>query len=763
MRKQLSQIGLLMLGALFTLHPLYATITVLTVPWVPTSPLSPHTTYPCAGTSLTAQCTASGAESKIVLGATAPSEVGSGHTLSIDWNFGDGSPDAVFTTANPYDLSTTHQYPASATPGTAWTATVTVTDQTTLDTGTAKYYVIQSANNLAARVNVAIDWGLWYMHQTMWRNTSGGVNIGGWDTAFSCPTVSGTAYDCSGNAVINAENVQAMEVSGHLASGPSTDPFTDDVARGLARMFMGLTNTSNISQTYRFNPAIANYRCSTSTPGETVNPTYTSTPSVGSTTYPYCPTSPPSSQVFYNSGATSCTSPPCSVLFDGNSNGQMIYSNDTQGETIYTTGPYIDALVASGTPSATAPLGNGPSGPLPGIKGQTYLNVVQDMADWYSACQYEYDYDLGNPLVSAPSYSRGNGGTDSGGGWRYTCQESAENSTSQWAAIGLIGAARGFGIPVPQIVQDMNNTWVTNSQSNRTGDDPTGPDPYAAGDDNGSFGYGGDIYNSNAWGSFATTPSGAVQMVMDGIGRTKSTAYGDSSTDPDQRWNNYETYYADNFCNTPSSGAIAAPRDYTYGMFSFTKSMLLHDPGGVLTPIQYLRTKTPGVFSNPSDPPNSIDWYAALAPANGGSDACDGIAQTLVSYQGPTGSWIGHDYYQNTPPTTGYQTPFETAWSLIMLQKTVFVSCINNLAGRGSASGPFVALSWSAQTNANGYNVLRGSASGGPYSSVGTTNLTNFRDTSPGLVAGGTYYYVVQPLQGSTEICQSNQATVKIP
>src|SRR5579871_2470601 len=106
MRKQLSQIGLLMLGALFTLHPLYATITVLTVPWVPTSPLSPHTTYPCAGTSLTAQCTASGAESKIVLGATAPSEVGSGHTLSIDWNYGDGSPDAVFTTANPYDLST---------------------------------------------------------------------------------------------------------------------------------------------------------------------------------------------------------------------------------------------------------------------------------------------------------------------------------------------------------------------------------------------------------------------------------------------------------------------------------------------------------------------------------------------------------------------------------------------------------------------------------------------------------------------------------
>ena len=65
---------------------------------------------------------------------------------------------------------------------------------------------------------------------------------------------------------------------------------------------------------------------------------------------------------------------------------------------------------------------------------------------------------------------------------------------------------------------------------------------------------------------------------------------------PDQRFNNAETFYADNFCNTTSSGAYYAPRAYSYGMFSFTKSMLLHDPGGVLSPIQYLRTETPGVF-----------------------------------------------------------------------------------------------------------------------------------------------------------------------
>jgi hypothetical protein len=259
-----------------------------------------------------------------------------------------------------------------------------------------------------------------------------------------------------------------------------------------------------------------------------------------------------------------------------------------------------------------------------------------------------------------------------------------------------------------------------------------------------------------------------VQMALDGIGRTNNTKFGNPSNAPDQRFNNSETYYADNFCNSTSNGAYYAPRAYSYGMFSFTKSMLLHDPGGVLTPIQYLRTETPGVFpGNPTTgvPVNELDWYNAVSPANGGSDPCDGVAQTLVSlqespgYGTADGHWYGNDY-------DGAQYNYETAWSIIMLNKTVFVSCISNLAGRGNASGPGGAqtnLTWSAQTNATGYNVLRSSKNGGPYTLVGTTNETGYRDGNDGLIAGDTYYYVVQPLQGTTEICQSNQATIAIP
>jgi len=194
--------------------------------------------------------------------------------------------------------------------------------------------------------------------------------------------------------------------------------------------------------------------------------------------------------------------------------------------------------------------------------------------------------------------------------------------------------------------------------------------------------------------------------------------------------------------------------------------MLLHDPGGVLSPIQYLRTETPNVFPTPTSPTpaNEIDWYGALSPANGGTDACDGVAQTLVETQYADGHWYGND----SPAAQGYQydqSPFETAWAIIMLNKTVFTACIKNLAGRGTPSGvgpAQITLTWTAQSQATGYAVLRSATNGGPYTQVGTATKTVYNDRS-GLSNSSTYYYIVEPLQGTTEICTSNQATVTIP
>ncbi|MBV9265969.1 MAG: hypothetical protein JO061_07365 [Acidobacteriaceae bacterium] len=753
----LSILGSGMVFSLLTAQHVFGAVTVLTVPWDPcpdpscrTAPTTPHTSYPINSTT----------ESTIIMGATVPSAVGSSDKFMVDWHFGDGSPDATFALTNPYDISTTHQYPASAAVGTIWTATVTVTDTTTSTNGSANYYVIQESNDctkldsanrpvcLASRVNVAIDWGLWYMHQTMWRSTStaGGktVSWGGWDGqpgSSPCPTVKGNAWDCGAYGSIDASNVQAFEVNGHLQNGPSTDPYSDDVARGLARMTLFIANEKNLPVTYNYDPAKQNYTCADHTLPQTSD--------AGACTGH-------GGRHYYNPSATACTSPPCKVTYDGNGNGLMAYSMDGSGEYSYTTSPFLDALVATGTPNAVAQTGN--------YAGDTFATIVQDIMDFYGYSQYFDDYDVDR------GYARGTNQSQ-GGAWLYGPQQGDDNSTSQWAAIGFISGFRGFGLTLPASVTDFNQVWITNAQDLQESA-PTGPDPYSKGGDNlGAYGYRGSLRYSNAAGPFAVTPSAMVQMAMDGVGRSHNTAFGDATTDFDQRWNTTETYYADNFCNavSPYNQVVNAPRAYMYGLYSFTKSMLLHNAGGSLAPIQYLRTETPNVFTgNPNVPANSIDWYAALSAANGGKDPCDGVAQTLVSYQSKPvygtfdGHWFGNTYYISYST----QAAYETSWALIMLQQTVFVSCVKNLVGRGAPSGsgpPSVTLTWTNQANATSYVVARSSTLGGPYTSVGSSSGTTFVDRTSGLSNGSTYYYVVLPQIGSAEVCQSNQASIKIP
>ena len=704
---------------------------VLTVPWDPTNPAAPHTAY---------------AGANIVLGATLINPV-SGHNYTYIWNYGDGTPVGSPTTITNFnDIHGSHIYPFSGTPTpgvTSWTAVVTVNDTTASVQYTGNYLVIWENNTLQSRVNVAIDWGLWYLHQNMYHPTA---TTGTW--ARNCaPGYPG--YACYNNyGGLDANNAQAFEVNGHLATGPATDPYTSDVAEGLADMLLYLNQQAVRSKSYTYNPATANFGCSDGTAPTTTNH--------GSPHF-YCDTS--ATPVYYEPSSTSCGSPPCSFTFDGNSNGLAIYVN---GESwYYEPGMFADALVASGKPALTAAslpapyVGYGSS--FNGSIGtESFKDITQDIVDAAAYCQYggdDYDVEAG--------YSRGSQSSQ-GGGWWYNCQQGGDNSVSQWAAIGLIAAQRGFGITIPPIVTDANSMWVTASQNVETTNYPVANNPADAT----SYDYGGFGYNGasvSVWGTpWALTPSGMVQMSLDGIGRTANVAFGAGSNDPDQRFNSTETYYADNFCNPVADGTTESPLAYTYGMFSFTKSMLLHNPGGVLTPIQYLRTQTPNAFTgNISIPANTIDWYAALSKTGpyGGSDPCDGVAQTLLNRQYPAGFWYGSNY-------SSAQFPFETAWALIMLQKSVFVACVNNLGGAGTASGTAAAridLTWTGIPSATGYEVLRSTTNGSGYLQVGTTATTAYSDRV-GLTNGGTYYYVLQPLNASgTSLCQSNQATITIP
>ena len=290
---------------------------------------------------------------------------------------------------------------------------------------------------------------------------------------------------------------------------------------------------------------------------------------------------------------------------DSNGNGLGIQVNNTYPP--YQGGSFIDAIVASGTPGAVTT--TGPAN----VVGRTYKDIVQDMVDAYA-------------------YGQGEAGTYCGGwrySWDYGCPScNSDNSTNQWAVIGMLAAEQHFGVTVPVWVKTANINSVTLTQA-------------AAG----YFGYTNST--SPTWGPYAVTPSGMVQMALDGIGRG------------DDRWDRAENYMRANFCNTGS--AYYAVRSYYYGLFSFTKAMLLHDANGDGVPDPITNLECRGSSACVLTP---IDWYAAQVAAG---DQCDGVARTLLNTQAADGYWYGHSY-------SGDHYRFETAWAIIMLNRTVFAS-----------------------------------------------------------------------------------------
>ncbi len=350
-----------------------------------------------------------------------------------------------------------------------------------------------------------------------------------------------------------------------------------------------------------------------------------------------------------------------SAAFDQNANGIGVqstapYEDGQGGSPNYQTGMIMDSIVSSGTPSTVIPAGTNLATEIAAanIKGTgaggayTYKDAVFDMVDAYTYCEAPGDVSFGVP----------------NGGWHYYCQEeNGDNSVSQWAAIGIIPALRTFGSAVPAQTHADDEAWLDYSFTNNA---PT----------TGYNGYFGYTSSSPLWGPYADTPSGLVQLAMNGLGR------GTVSPGGHHLWDSAETFLRDNFGTAQSAGAGSSLKDYYYGMFSFTKAMLLHDnndganpKGSQNVPLATLHSTddpgtcsspvpigTPGTGNGPCYP--DIDWYAAQTSAYGGTDATNGVARTILSNQNADGSWFGQNY-------TGAQNYFQTAISIIMLNKTV--------------------------------------------------------------------------------------------
>jgi fibronectin type 3 domain-containing protein len=88
------------------------------------------------------------------------------------------------------------------------------------------------------------------------------------------------------------------------------------------------------------------------------------------------------------------------------------------------------------------------------------------------------------------------------------------------------------------------------------------------------------------------------------------------------------------------------------------------------------------------------------------------------------------------------------------------------LTGSGAqASQHSVDLSWDPSTSqVAGYNIYRGTHSGGPYSRLNSTPHANTSFTDSGVQSGSTYFYVARSVDfNSQESVPSNEVSAAIP
>jgi Cep192 domain 4/Abnormal spindle-like microcephaly-assoc'd, ASPM-SPD-2-Hydin len=112
------------------------------------------------------------------------------------------------------------------------------------------------------------------------------------------------------------------------------------------------------------------------------------------------------------------------------------------------------------------------------------------------------------------------------------------------------------------------------------------------------------------------------------------------------------------------------------------------------------------------------------------------------------------------PQTSG------TATAVLSITSSASNAPTETLGGNGVAPPPHgVSLSWgNSGSGTVGYNVYRGSASGGPYSKINSALDATAAYSDDSVVAGQTYYYVATAVDGSgMESTYSNEAQAVIP
>ena len=113
-----------------------------------------------------------------------------------------------------------------------------------------------------------------------------------------------------------------------------------------------------------------------------------------------------------------------------------------------------------------------------------------------------------------------------------------------------------------------------------------------------------------------------------------------------------------------------------------------------------------------------------------------------------------------TPQATG-----ATSASLSFASNASNSPTTQTMTGTGTAPTQHtVDLTWNAASGAVGYNIYRGTVSGGPYTMINSSLVTTTAYVDSTVVSGTTYYYVATTVDDNqNESGYSNQAQAIVP
>ena len=179
--------------------------------------------------------------------------------------------------------------------------------------------------------------------------------------------------------------------------------------------------------------------------------------------------------------------------------------------------------------------------------------------------------------------------------------------------------------------------------------------------------------------------------------------------------------------------------------------------GANVTGINFTTTAQSNTFSLSGTITLSGSALSGAAVALTGPAAANTTTNSSGNY---TFSGLANGTYTVTPSNSG--DTFTPASQNVTVNGAN-VGSVNFTATSGVVHS--AALSWTASTSVvAGYNIYRGTVSGGPYTLINTSPVTLLTYTDSNVVAGQTYFYVTTAVDGSgIESVFSNEVQAAIP